>query len=132
MGASNYPGLANPKPEPRWKAKARRVADEAKALKACYAAVDKRDVRCCRVCRKRVGGIGMLDAAHHHHLVYRSKGGQHDTANVVTLCVKCHQAVHDGMLRLSGDADLRSPIGVLCGVVVERATDAGWTVEGCR
>ena len=132
MGASNFAGLAIPKPEPRWQAKARRVADDAKAQKACYAAVDKRDVRCCRVCRKRVGGIGMLDAAHHHHLVYRSQGGGHETANVVSLCVRCHQAIHDGEIRLSGDADLRNPIGVLVGLTLERASESGWTVEGCR
>jgi hypothetical protein len=132
MGASNFQGLAIPKPEPRWKAKAKQAADNTRLLKLCYADVDRRDGHGCRVCHKRVGGIGMLYAAHHHHLVYRSKGGAHERANVVTLCVRCHQAVHDGEIRLTGDADARDPVGVLCGVKLERAADSGWIVEGWR
>lgn len=132
MGASNFQGLAIPKPEPRWKAKARQVAENTRVLKAAYAEVDKRDGHCCRVCHKRVGGIGMLYAAHHHHLIYRSRGGADETQNIVTLCVRCHQAQHDGEMRLSGDADLRNSVGVLSGVKLERATDAGWAPEGWR
>lgn len=119
-----------PKPAPRWLEKAKRRADEARAMKACYAAVDARDGRCCRVCRKRVGGIGLLEAAHHHHLIYRSRGGTHETATVLTLCVACHQAVHDAKIRLTGNADERSPhTGALCGVRLERYTEGGWKVE---
>lgn len=129
MGASNYTGLAIPKPAPRWKTKAKQAAENTRAIKACYAEVDKRDSYCCRVCHRRVGGIGMLYAAHHHHLVYRSAGGTHESRNVITLCVACHQAVHDADIRLSGNADERNSIGVLSGVLLERATDAGWKVE---
>ena len=132
MGASNYPGLAIPKPEPRWKAKARQAADDAREQNACYTAVDRRDAYACRVCHNHVVGVGMLNAVHHHHLVYRSKGGVHATANVVTLCVRCHQAVHDGEVRLSGDANQRNSIGVLSGVRLERAGESGWRVEGWR
>lgn len=128
----DYSQLAIPKPEPRWKTKAKKVAQEAKAQKECYAHVDRRDSHCCRVCRARVGGVGMLQAVHHHHLVYRSRGGDHDTKNVLSLCVKCHSAVHHGEIRLSGDADVRNSIGVLCGIKLERAGESGWIVEDWR
>ena len=119
-----------PKPSPRWIEKAQRKADEAKAIKACYAAVDARDGHRCRVCRKPVGGVGMLEARHRHHLVYRSRGGEHSAANVLTVCVKCHAAIHDAEIRLSGNANARaSESGVLCGVTLERYAEGGWRVE---
>lgn len=132
MGASNWDGLAIPKPKPRWLDKAKKVNDEKKAERECYALVDRRDSHCCRVCRARVGGVGMLQAVHHHHLQYRSRGGAHETANVVSLCVKCHHAVHNGDMRISGDADARNSVGVLCGIKLERAAESGWKVEGWR
>lgn len=122
---------AVPKPKPRWMEKAEKQADAKKAERECYAAVDRRDEHCCRVCGKRVGGIGILSAVHHHHLVYRSRGGEHTTANVISLCVKCHHAQHNGEIRLSGDADARSRAGVLNGVQLERPaeTKSGWKSE---
>lgn len=128
----DYSGFAIPKPTPRWKDKVKKLSDDKKAERECYAQVDRRDSHCCRVCRARVGGVGMLQAVHHHHLVYRSRGGAHDTKNVLSLCVKCHSAVHNGEIRLSGDADARSHIGVLNGVKLERGDEAGWKVEGWR
>ena len=99
-------------------------------MKAAFAQVTARDGRCCRVCKRRVGGVGMLEAGHHHHLQYRSKGGEHTTDNLVLLCVACHQAVHDAEIRLSGDADARAhESGVLCGVKLERYAEGGWRVE---
>lgn len=133
MGASNWEGLAIPKPPPRWKDKAKKAAENTRILKAAYAKVDARDSHCCRVCRKRVGGIGMLYAAHHHHLTPRSLGGQHETQNICTLCVSCHDAIHSsGLMRLSGDANARNSVGVLNGLKLERSTDAGWKIEGWR
>lgn len=123
MGASNHPGLALRKPDPVWKKKQASVGAERKAMRECYTKVDLRDERKCRVCQKHVGGIGMLQAVHHHHLQYRSKGGAHETSNVLSLCVGCHQAVHDGEIRLSGDAD------EVRGVKLERAAESGWQVE---
>jgi 5-methylcytosine-specific restriction endonuclease McrA len=77
-----------------------------------------------------VGGVGLLEAAHHHHLVYRSKGGQHEPSNTILLCVKCHAALHNGEIALSGDANARAAeSGRLCGVKLERHTAAGWRVE---
>jgi 5-methylcytosine-specific restriction endonuclease McrA len=121
---------AVPKPSPRWLDKAKRRAAEAKAIKDCYAQVDARDGHACRVCQARVGGVGILEAVHHHHLVYRSKGGSHDASNVLSLCVKCHHALHNGEIALSGDANARlAESGRLCGVKLERYSDAGWRVE---
>lgn len=121
---------AVPKPSPRWVAKAQKRAEEAKQIKATYAAVDRRDGPSCRVCGARVGGLGTLHARHHHHLVYRSKGGAHETANTLSLCCRCHTAVHAAEIRLSGDADARlAESGRLGGVKVERWTEGGWSVE---
>lgn len=136
MGASNWPGLAIPKPTPRWKKKAEKVAAEVSEIKAVYALVDKRDGKCCRICYKRCGGIGLLYAVHHHHIVSKSiadKAIKHTTANIVSLCNACHDAVENsGLLRLTGDADARNPIGVLCGLTLERAGDGGWIAVGER
>lgn len=119
---------ACPKPPPRWMAKAQKVADAKKQERECYAAVDRRDEHCCRVCGKRVGGLGLLTRVEHHHLVYRSKGGEHTTRNVLSLCVQCHHAQHQGEIRLSGNADSRNHAGVLDGVQMERPaeTASGW------
>ena len=117
-----------PKPAPRWIEKAQRRAEEARQMREVYAQVNARDGHCCRICRRKVGGVGMLEAGHHHHLQYRSKGGTHTSANVILLCRGHHQAVHDAAIRLSGDADLRSAeTGTLCGVRLE-VWDDGWRV----
>lgn len=122
---------ACPKPKPRWMVKEEKQAADRTLERQCYAAVDRRDEHCCRVCGKRVGGIGILAAVHHHHLVYRSKGGEHSTKNVLSLCVKCHHAQHNGEIRLSGDADARSQTGTLNGVMLERPAEtlSGWKTE---
>lgn len=39
-----------------------------------------------------------------HHIVPRSRGGTHDPANLVVLCSAHHGRVHDGSLRLIGQA----------------------------
>ena len=109
-------------------------AAEAQAIKACYREVDERDGHQCRVCRKRCNprAISMLDRAHHHHMVYRSRGGQHVPESVITLCAACHDAIHVRMeLRVTGDANARDAVtGKLAGVKVERYTvDRGWQVE---
>ena len=33
-----------------------------------------------------------------HHIIFRSLGGADDEKNLITLCEKCHKAVHDGIL----------------------------------
>ena len=126
MGLSN----AVPKPAPRWRTKQQARAAEAKQMKEAFRQVEARDGRACRVCKRRLQSIGVVDGWHHHHLQYRSRGGEHTTDNLVLLCPKCHTAVHDAEIRLSGDADLRSKhTGALCGVVLEQYSEAGWRKE---
>lgn len=136
MSASNWPGLAIPKPEPRWKTKQRKASAELKLIKEVYAQVDKRDGHCCRICFKRVGGIGVLYAAHHHHLISRSiasRDEKHTTKNIVTLCPPCHDAVENsGLLKLEGDADARNSVGVLNGLTLWKAGDGDWLIVGHR
>ncbi len=136
MGASNWPGLAIPKPEPRWKSKRKKVTEESSDIKDAYQLVDERDERKCRICRRWVGGIGMLNAVHHHHLISRSiapREIKHTTGNIASLCNDCHDLVENsGLLRISGDADARDPNGVLCGLTLERAVDGNWEAVGQR
>ncbi len=42
---------------------------------------------------------------HAHHVLFRSRGGSDDLANLVTLCAAHHQrGVHRGVIRISGSA----------------------------
>jgi len=118
---------------PRVKEKLRKRAEEAQSMRQCYRIVDERDGKRCRVCRRPgyPNGTTLLDRLHHHHMVYRSRGGQHEPDSVILLCAICHAAIHiEGTLRVSGDANARdTATGKLAGVKVERYTDAGWIVE---
>jgi hypothetical protein len=74
-----------------------------------YRIVTLREGHRCRVCGKRCnpGGIGLLDRGHHHHIRYRSAGGETTTWNVCLLDKGCHDRVHLKCdLRIEGDADL--------------------------
>jgi hypothetical protein len=57
-----------------------------------------RDEYRCRYCRTRQH----LEV---HHIVFRSAGGSDISANLCTLCNRCHRAVHDHKLAIEGDAD---------------------------
>ena len=107
--------------------------EEAKEIKACYAEVDKRDQGRCRVCGKRgsTTAVSLLDRLHRHHMIYRSRGGEHIPAAVITLCATCHGEIHvSGELRLEGDANVRDMVTFkFCGVTVSRFTESGWKVE---
>jgi len=54
-----------------------------------YRAVDTRDGHCCQVC-----GIYCGNSIHRHHIVFRSLGGETSLDNVISLCVKHHEAAH--------------------------------------
>ena len=54
-----------------------------------------RDKYTCRQCGKR---NCRLEA---HHIVYREHGGKDTLANLLTLCERCHDRVHDGTITLS-------------------------------
>jgi hypothetical protein len=121
-----------PKPAPRVLEKQQKRADEAKAIRDCYRLVDARDKGRCRVCKKRASptAVGLLERMSHHHMVYRSKTIIHESWNVLSVCSRCDAAIHvEGVLRVTGDADLRDELGKFCGVVLERLTEAGWTID---
>lgn len=85
----------------------KKKADETQWRTVC-ALVDARDERTCRCCDKRTNPdmTGLL-RGHRHHIVYRSAGGKDDTANVVTLCPKCHDDEHiKRTLQIEGNADV--------------------------
>ena len=58
-------------------------------------AVLHRDNYTCQCCGKKHVRLEV------HHIVFRSMGGTDDERNLITLCEKCHKAVHDGMLILT-------------------------------
>ena len=60
---------------------------------AIVARVFARDGYTCQLC----GARRNLEA---HHIRYRSRGGDDTEANLVTLCCRCHAAVHAGEVRI--------------------------------
>jgi 5-methylcytosine-specific restriction endonuclease McrA len=104
------------------KSAAQRKAKEAKrqAWIKLRMLVHERDKGMCRCCFKPVKfASGDWEQAHPHHVVYRSAGGTDDTANVVTLCMLCHNMEHGHVLEISGNAD------ALLSFVRYKFTDAG-------
>ena len=58
-------------------------------------AVLHRDNYTCQCCGKKHVRLEV------HHIIFRNLGGTDDEKNLITLCEKCHKAVHDGMLVLT-------------------------------
>ena len=58
-------------------------------------AVLHRDNYTCQYCGKKHARLEV------HHIIFRSLGGSDDERNLITLCEKCHKAVHDGLLVLT-------------------------------
>ena len=58
-------------------------------------AVLNRDNYTCQCCGKKHVRLEV------HHIIFRSMGGTDDERNLITLCEKCHKAVHDGILILT-------------------------------
>lgn len=81
------------------RAKRRRASEAVK--RDVYALVDARDRYVCRATGTYVGdGHGQR-----HHIVRRSQGGKHTTANIVTLKDLIHHRIHAGHLVITGNAD---------------------------
>ena len=55
-------------------------------------AILHRDNYTCQCCGKKHVRLEV------HHIIFRSLGGADDEKNLITLCEKCHKAVHDGIL----------------------------------
>lgn len=103
--------------------RAERKKDERRKEQEIYRAVNVRDKRKCRICKKSEFYM------HHHHIVYRSKGGEHTLENVLLLCGKCHSQVHKGQVHLEGDSNQQDEAGLYACVVLSQLTDAGWKKE---
>ncbi len=68
--------------------------------RAIERAVRLRDRNTCRVpgCRRR----RYVDV---HHITFQSEGGDHSRSNCLCLCTTHHALLHDGHLRIEGDAE---------------------------
>ena len=71
------------------RAKAKRQRSERKSDAAVYRAVHARDGYVCQVC-----GIYCGRSIHLHHKIYRSLGGPTTVENLLSVCQKCHAAIH--------------------------------------
>lgn len=58
-------------------------------------AVLNRDNYTCQCCGKKHVRLEV------HHIIFRSMGGTDDERNLITLCEKCHKAIHDGIFILT-------------------------------
>ena len=58
-------------------------------------AVLNRDNYTCQCCGKKHVRLEV------HHIIFKSMGGTDDERNLITLCEKCHKAIHDGILILT-------------------------------
>ena len=103
------PPIPQPKPSKGARLRTKQAAIRAtgRARLEVYLAVNVRDRYQCRACGKRAhpGDVNELTRGHHHHVVYRSKGGEDATRNVCLLCATCHADVHEGRLTIRGNAD---------------------------
>jgi hypothetical protein len=118
--------------ETRHEAKDRIKAEQQAEIDRCYQAVDLRDKSVCRVTGEFLtsGASDPHKRKERHHMIRRSRGGLHQTANVITVSAFIHAQDHAGKVRLSGDANLRDGLGQFCGVKYERITDGGWITVG--
>jgi 5-methylcytosine-specific restriction endonuclease McrA len=84
-----------------------KVRDREAERREVYDAVNRRDRYRCVVCGAKADprAIGLTEQGHHHHILYRSRGGKHQRWNVCLLCPACHAEVHAKRLFLSGNAD---------------------------
>lgn len=56
-------------------------------------------------CRCRVPGCNRRRYVDVHHLTERAHGGKHSRRNCLVLCTTHHRLLHEGKLRVEGDAD---------------------------
>ena len=56
--------------------------------------VYKRDDYTCQNCGVQGGPYGNIEL-HAHHVVPKSRGGTHEVSNLISLCIECHNAVHN-------------------------------------
>lgn len=95
------------KPRSRAEEKAEKRTAAKKQQRDVYRLVTERDKRKCRSCLNQAdpNALDMLKRGHHHHVVFRSAGGQDTTGNLMLACARCHAEIHAHRLSVSGDAD---------------------------
>lgn len=94
---TDQPRRAVPKPaKSRVDERLEKVSKREANWRAVCQQVDRRDNYACRACGSRCNpeAVDPLGKGHRHHITFRSKGGQHVTSNAITLCSRCHDAVH--------------------------------------
>lgn len=111
--------------------RAQRKADAERALRACYAAVDARDEKVCRVSGLQLSALASEPRKRlaRHHMRPRSTAPSEATnpANVVTVSQWVHDQIHvKAALHLEGDANLRDAEGRFCGVTLSQNNEFGW------
>jgi hypothetical protein len=108
--------------------KDRRRKEQQHDIDQCYQAVDLRDRSICRVTGEylTLGHSDPKKRKERHHMIRRSRGGLHETANVITISAFIHALDHAGKVRLSGDANLKDAHEKFCGVKYEVITESGW------
>jgi hypothetical protein len=85
-------------PSVRESKEAKRIRAEAAYRAACHL-VNSRDGYRCRVCN--CSGV-----MHHHHVIYRSRGGRDTVDNLCLLCASCHDEEHvKRTLAIEGNAE---------------------------
>ena len=91
-----------------------------KATAAQRREILRRDGYCCRTpgCPHRM----WLQL---HHTVFFSRCGETVRANLVPLCFRCHKNVHEGLLKITGDADCRLTFTDAHGLNLQRAHAIG-------
>lgn len=97
------------KPASRADEKAEKKREAKKQQRDVYRIVTERDKRKCRACLNRAdpGALDMLAKGHHHHIQFRSAGGQDESSNLMLACARCHTAIHAHRLTVEGNADER-------------------------
>lgn len=109
--------------------------EEQAQLEAAWRIVDARDGWRCRICNRSAvpGAVARKDRGERHHIIPRSRGGPHESWNLILVCKKDHDAIHKlGILDVSGNADERKASGRLCGVLVRKVVGGVWRVLGWR
>jgi len=102
---------AVPKTSAATKARRAKKRAEDEKLAKLRDQVFERDGFCCRVCGRGSGFTAthgkpiVWHDIHAHHIKFRSQGGKHTTANLATVCLLCHDAIHARRVRVSGNAD---------------------------
>jgi 5-methylcytosine-specific restriction endonuclease McrA len=107
------------KPPPRAVDKRAEARAKERAWQTVRAEVKLREGGICRLCSDK--GVDV------HHVTYRSRGGRHETPNCVLLCRKHHGEVHDGVVKLAGDASTAA--GLRVARYCDKAKDFVWQAK---